>query len=377
MVFSHPSSAISIQFLLVCLSISEMETTTTSSTNSTTRRPILLIHGGAGTISKSVITEKQANQFQSSLERILTSAYQVLLKDGGNALDAVTEAVRLLEEDPLYNAGKGSVFTSAGTHEMDASIMDGRDLKAGAVGGVGIIRNPVLAARAIMEKTPHVMMIGKGAEDFIRDKAPEIELVDPSFFFTEHRYNQLLNVQKENKHSIVLDHSSNPIKVKEEEEKELKEEDKGYLSEKKFGTVGAVALDINGNLAAATSTGGMTNKLVGRVGDSPIVGSGVYANNKTVAVSTTGTGEMFIRSVASYTVSAMMEFGGYSLEKAAHETIFTKLTEIDGDGGLIAIDRDGNFTMPFNTEGMYRGYIQEKDKPNAFLYGPNESNLNK
>ncbi|NNM24203.1 MAG: isoaspartyl peptidase/L-asparaginase, partial [Flavobacteriaceae bacterium] len=252
------------------------------------------------------------------------------LEAGGAALDAVETSVRLLEDSPLFNAGKGSVFTAEGTHEMDAAIMDGSNLEAGAVTMVTGIKNPVCLARDVMEKSNHVFLAGKGAMQFARSL--DYEFLSPDYFYDEVRYKQWQGIKGSD--DFQLDHS--------------------VKKDGKFGTVGAVACDSEGNVAAATSTGGMTNKKWGRVGDSPMIGSGNYANNKTCAVSCTGSGEYFIRGVVAYDVSCLMEFKGLSLEEAASEVIHTRIKEINGDGGLIAVDAEGNIAMPFNTEGMYR-----------------------
>ncbi|KAF2071260.1 hypothetical protein CYY_007418 [Polysphondylium violaceum] len=329
-------------------------------------KAIIVIHGGAGTIIKANMTDEKEEKFLNSLKAILVRGRE-MLSNGSSALDVVQEAVRMFEEDTLYNAGRGSVFTSDAINEMDASIMDGRNIKAGGVASVSTIRNPIIAARKVMECTPHVLLIGKGAELFAQKNG--VEIVDPSFFYTENRYQQLLRAKEEQ--SLLLDHDG---ANKVEERKQENSNDSKATStdpidpDKKFGTVGAVALDIHGNLASATSTGGMTNKMTGRVGDSPIIGAGCYANNKTVAVSTTGTGEMFMRTLAAYDVSAMMEYTGCTVEEAAKKVVFEKLLSIQGEGGLIAVDKNGNFSMTFNSEGMYRGYCKVNQEPNAFIY---------
>ncbi|KAM9982919.1 hypothetical protein ACTFIZ_007446 [Dictyostelium cf. discoideum] len=322
------------------------------------KKSVLVIHGGAGVISKSTISKEREEIFLNSLKNILLAG-KIILKQGGTSLDVVQEAVRLLEEDPIYNAGKGSVFTELGTNEMDAAIMDGTNLKAGAVGGVSIIRNPIIAARAVMEHTNHCLLVGKGAENFA--KSMNLEIVEPSFFFTQNRYDQLLRAKDEKK--LILDHDGENLLEKEKE----KEKNNQLLTttisigvdpidpKYKMGTVGAVCLDSFGNLAAATSTGGMTNKMHGRVGDTPIIGAGVYAN-KNVAVSSTGTGEAFMRTVAAFDIAAMMEYGSLSLKDASNKVVMEKLITV-GDGGVICVDKYGNIEMPFNTEGMYRGYV--------------------
>lgn len=308
--------------------------------------PVLVIHGGAGAIARSEVTPELKEQYETALRTILEQASQGLA-NGGSALDAVTEAVRLLEECPLFNAGHGAVFTSAATHELDASIMDGATGRCGAVANITNIRNPVLAARTVMEHSPHVLMVGRGAEDYLQECG--LETVDNTFFSTQNRRDQLDRVQQTGRDTMVLDHDAQarataavpPI-----------DEDR------KFGTVGAVAVDAQGNLAAATSTGGMTNKRPGRVGDSPIIGAGCYALNDSCAVSATGTGEAFIRAVAAHDIAARMRYAGATLEQACHTVVHEKLPLVDGAGGLIAVDTHGNVCMPFNTQGMYRGYIR-------------------
>lgn len=265
-----------------------------------------------------------------------------VLRDGGSCLDAVTAAVIRLEDNPLFNAGRGSVYNHVGRHEMDAAIMDGKGLGAGAVSGVGNVRNPVLLARAIMEHSQHVMLSGLGAEEFAESQSLEFE--EDAYFDTEHRYKQWQQLM--NTEQTMLDHSGKP--------------------ENKMGTVGAAALDRYGNLAAATSTGGMTNKRFGRIGDTPMIGAGTYANDKTCAISCTGHGELFIRSVVAYDISCLMEYKGLSLEEASRIVVMDKLVEIGGEGGLVAVDAAGNIAMPFNSEGMYRASV---DKNGVEFYG--------
>ncbi|MEQ9919125.1 isoaspartyl peptidase/L-asparaginase [Pectobacterium aroidearum] len=313
-------------------------------------KPVIVIHGGAGALTHEAMTAGKRRRYLSALTEIVASG-QRILAENGSALDAVTEAVRLLEECPLFNAGHGSVFTHAETHELDASIMDGRTLDAGAVSCVSHIRNPILAARTVLEASPHVMFTADGAEAFAQQHG--LERVDPTFFSTEERRKQLRHAQA-GEGKVILDHdapSDDPIDP-----------------ERKFGTVGAVALDSAGNLAAATSTGGMTNKQAGRVGDSPIIGAGCYANNQTVAVSCTGTGEVFMRAVAAYDISALMEYAGLTLQQASDRVVMEKLVRMDGIGGLIAVDKAGNIALPFNSEGMYRGYGYVGEEPVADIY---------
>jgi beta-aspartyl-peptidase (threonine type) len=277
------------------------------------------------------------------LDLALEAGYEVL-KKGGSSLDAVEVSVKLLEDTPLFNAGKGSVFTAEGTHEMDAAIMDGKELDAGAVSLITGIRNPVALARDVMEKSDHVFLAGDGAMRFAKSNGYNFEKEE--YFFDEVRYRQWQGIKDSDK--FQLDHS--------------------VKNEGKFGTVGAVACDANGNLAAATSTGGMTNKKWGRVGDSPMIGIGNYANNKTCAVSCTGSGEFFIRGVVAYDVSCLMEYKGLTLEAAASEVIHKRILEIGGDGGLIAVDTKGNISMPFNTEGMYRALKTFEGKKEISIY---------
>lgn len=322
-------------------------------------QPIVAIHGGAGAMSRAAMTPEQERKYLGALTDVLTAA-QAVLAGGGSALDAVTEAVRRLEDCPLFNAGHGAVFTSAGTHELDASIMDGATLRSGAIANVNCVRNPIFAARKVMEDSKHVFFVGKGAEDFAR--ASGLEIVDPSYFSTEARREQLLRVQRESPDAAVLDHDGQAMVARAQPAVEPIDPDR------KFGTVGAVAVDAHGNLAAATSTGGITNKQVGRIGDAPLIGAGCYAANNTCAVSTTGTGEMFIRMVAAYDVAAQMEYRGVSLEEAANNVIHEKLPRIQGKGGLIAVDAQGRVALPFNTEGMYRGYARVGEAPVASIY---------
>ncbi|WP_083990245.1 isoaspartyl peptidase/L-asparaginase family protein [Flavihumibacter petaseus] len=318
---------------------------------------VLVIHGGAGTILKSQMSPEKEKAYREGLTQALEKGYAIL-KSGGSALDAVTAAVTVLEDNPLFNAGKGAVFTHEGKNEMDAAIMDGSKQAAGSVAGVTVIRNPILAARAVMEKSNHVMMTGKGAEAFAASQG--IAIVDPSYFYTEERWKSLQRVKTEDSLKTELDHGNKPGNKGTAFQFENKDS--------KFGTVGAVALDKSGNLAAATSTGGMTNKRYGRVGDAPIIGAGTYANNATCAVSCTGWGEYFIRLVVAKSISDQMEYGHRSLDEATRDLIMTKVPALGGDGGLIAVDREGNYAMPFNTEGMYRGVVKADGKIEVYIY---------
>ncbi|HHT1703100.1 TPA: beta-aspartyl-peptidase [Citrobacter freundii] len=309
-------------------------------------KAVIAIHGGAGAITRSQLSQEQELRYIQALSDIVETG-QRMLEDGRSALDVVTEAVRQLEECPLFNAGIGAVYTRDETHELDACVMDGNTLNAGAVAGVSHLRNPILAARLVMEHSPHVMMIGEGAENFAI--AQGMERVSADIFSTPERYTQLLAARTAGE--TVLDHSASPLD-----------------ENNKMGTVGAVALDMFGNLAAATSTGGMTNKLPGRVGDSPLVGAGCYANNASVAVSCTGTGEVFIRALAAYDIAALMDYGGLSLSEACERVVMEKLPALGGSGGLIAIDHEGNVALPFNSEGMYRAWGYAGDTPTTGIY---------
>jgi len=295
----------------------------------------LAIHGGAGTIARSKMTPGIERDIRAGLRRALDAGHEIL-KGGGSSLDAVVASVRAMEDDPLFNAGKGAVFTSAGTHEMDAAIMDGKTLMAGAVGGLRRVKNPISLARAVMEHSPHVMFVGDGAELFAKEIGAE--LVDEEYFYTEERWQALQRVQKA--------------------EAEARVSGKAFIvsDQDRHGTIGAVALDRAGNLAAATSTGGNTNKRPGRLGDTPIIGAGTYANNQTCAMSATGDGEYFIRLVAGHEISALMEHCAMPLGRAA-QVVIDKITKLGAAGGLIAIDRAGNISLPFNTAGMYRGHV--------------------
>jgi beta-aspartyl-peptidase (threonine type) len=302
----------------------------------------LVVHGGAGTIERSKMTAEKESQYRAGLERALTAGYEIL-KRGGSSLDATEAAVRVLEDDSHFNAGKGAVFTSAGTNEMDAAIMDGKTLQAGAVASIKRIKNPVSLARLVMDKSGHVMMDGEGAEAFAQENGVEL-LSDQKYFYTQERWDALQKIKTAEKQRTG--HAGKAFVITDQD---------------RHGTVGAVALDQNGNLAAATSTGGTTNKRPGRVGDSPVIGAGTYANNGTCAVSATGDGEYFIRATVAHDVSALMEYRGMSLKEAA-QSVLDKVARLGGAGGLIAIDRKGNVALPFNTSGMYRGYVDPSGK---------------
>ncbi|HUP64016.1 MAG TPA: isoaspartyl peptidase/L-asparaginase [Thermoanaerobaculia bacterium] len=313
-------------------------------------KTVLVIHGGAGTIRKANMTPEVEREYREKLSEALRAGHAILAR-GGSSLDAVEATIHIMEDSPLFNAGKGAVFTHEGRNELDASIMDGRNRAAGAVAGVSVIRHPISAARAVMEKSEHVLLSGKGADLFAT--AQGLEVVDPSWFWTERRWKEL---QKK-----LMEEGAPGAKA------EIEENQAGEPSSHKFGTVGAVALDRAGNLAAGTSTGGRTNKRWARVGDSPIIGAGTWADNKTCAVSGTGHGEFFIRWVVAYDVAALMSYAGLSVEEAAARVIAT-LKDVEGEAGLIALDAKGNFAMPFNTEGMYRGWIRADGEPHVQLY---------
>jgi beta-aspartyl-peptidase (threonine type) len=319
-----------------------------------TPRPALAIHGGAGTLLRQQMSEAQAARYTTALHEVLTAGER-LLAAGAPALEVVTEAVRQLEECELFNAGKGSVYTAAGTHELDACVMEGQTRRAGAVAGLSRTRNPVRAALAVLRHSEHLMFFGAAADAFAA--AHGIEQMDPAWFGTPARLAQLHAAQAA-AGGALLDHDGAQLVTAE-----------GPLDERsKFGTVGAVALDAAGHLAAATSTGGMTNKQPGRIGDTPIVGAGCYANDATVAVSCTGTGEAFIRALAAHEVSALIAYRGLSLREAAEQVVHQTLPPLDGEGGLIAIAANGDISMPFNTEGMYRGFVRVGELPQAFIY---------
>ena len=302
----------------------------------------LVIHGGSGNISRERMSLEQEAVYLEKLNEAL-QAGEAILKEGGSSLDAIVSAIKVLEDSPLFNAGKGAVFNYEGRNELDASIMDGSTLQAGAVAGITNVKNPITAARKVMEQSSHVMLTGRGAEQFAFEQG--LEIVDPSYFFDQRRWDQYREYLR---NSTQLRGVADP--------------------DNKMGTVGAVALDMHGNLAAGTSTGGMTGKRFGRIGDSPIIGAGNYANNQSCAVSATGHGEYFIRNVVAYDVSAQMIYLGKSLEEAGNAVVMEKLKEQGGDGGIIAVDKDGNVAMPFNTTGMFRGYIKSTGETKVSIF---------
>ncbi|WP_300603261.1 isoaspartyl peptidase/L-asparaginase family protein [Niabella sp.] len=320
-----------------------------------TTRYVMVIHGGAGTIEKQFMTPEKEKAYTDALTEALQNGYN-LIKEGKPSMDAVQAAINVMENAPLFNAGKGAVFTHDGKNELDASIMDGQTLKAGAVAGVTNIKNPINAARAVMERSEHVMMVGRGAEQFAA--ANGCDTVPPSYFFTQERWDQLQRTIKEEEKGRAAFNDVDPRKSRIYG---ISEKDK------KFGTVGAVALDKNGNLAAGTSTGGMTNKKYGRVGDSPIIGAGTYCNNATAGISCTGWGEYYIREVAANRMSSLIELKKLSVQEAAKQVI-TEIGKMGGDGGIIGLDKSGQVAMAFNTSGMYRGTVDENGNISIHIY---------
>jgi beta-aspartyl-peptidase (threonine type) len=307
----------------------------------------LALHGGAGTIARQLLTPSAEREYRQALHDALTAGYE-LLRQGASALDAVEHTVVQLENCPLFNAGRGAVFTHEGHHEMDASVMVGHSRLAGAVTGVRAIQNPIRAARLVMEKSEHVLLAWPGAEEFARQQG--LPMQPPEYFFTEHRYQQLQEALTAGR--VQLDHAAplvEPLPFDED-------------PKKKMGTVGAVARDQHGHLAAATSTGGMTNKRFSRVGDSPLIGAGTWADNRTCAISCTGHGEFFIRAVVAHDVACLMEYRGLSLAEACRVVVHDKLAPVGGEGGLVAVDAAGNIALPFNSEGMYRASLSS-DSP--------------
>ena len=297
----------------------------------------IVIHGGAGTILKSNMTDEKEAIYIAKLKEAIKVGYRIL-ENGGTSLDAVEKTINILEDSPLFNAGKGAVFTNNETNELDASIMTGHDLNAGAIAGVKNIKNPISAARIVMTNSNHVLLSGDGASEFAQEQG--LEIVDPEYFYTEKRFQSLQRIKEKEK--VKLDHDGKSAFYNEE------------IKDSKYGTVGCVALDRHGNITAGTSTGGMTNKRWNRIGDSPLIGAGTYANNSTCGVSSTGWGEYFIRGMVAYDISALMDYKNYSLKQAAQEVIQNKLTNLGGTGGIVAVDKNGNMVFEFNTAGMFR-----------------------
>ena len=317
------------------------------------KKYVMVIHGGAGTILKKNMTPEKEAAYIGALTQALKAGYAEI-QAGKKSLDAVEATIHVMENSPLFNAGKGAVFTHDGRNELDAAIMDGKTQMAGSVAGVTTVKNPISAARAVMEKSEHVMMVGSGADLFAKDAG--LEIVDPKYYWTKERWDGLQQAIKEDSTKAVLDHGSKKSEL-------LGSKNHDY----KFGTVGCVALDKSGNLAAGTSTGGMTNKKYGRVGDAPIIGAGTYCNNETAGISCTGWGEFYIRNVVAKTISDLMEYKGLSVIEAS-KIALDKVGKMGGDGGLIALDKKGNVAMPFNTEGMYRGTITADGKIEVSIY---------
>ncbi len=319
----------------------------------------IVIHGGAGTILKKNMTDSLERAYTQKLEEAIKVGYKII-ENGGTAMEAVTKTINVMEDSPLFNSGKGAVFTHEKRNELDASVMDGATLNAGAVAGVTHIKNPIDLALLVMTESEHVMLSGEGAEEFAKLKG--VALVDPSYFYTEKRMQSLLRVQeRERQKNMKKSGNTATLFAKDP-----------YSRDSKFGTVGCVALDKSGNLAAGTSTGGMTNKRWNRIGDAPIIGAGTYANNATCAVSSTGWGEYFIRAMVAHDISAMMEYKGVTLKEAAREVIQEKVPALGGDGGIVAIDKDGNVTMEFNTAGMYRAHMNAAGDLVVGIYGDEE-----
>jgi beta-aspartyl-peptidase (threonine type) len=318
----------------------------TGQITTTSVKAVLVVHGGAGTILRENLTPQLEAEHLEALEAALRAGYAALQAPDGSALDSVEAAVRYLEDCPLFNAGRGSVFTHDGRIEMDAAVMDGATREAGAITGITTVRNPIALARAVLERSPFVMLAGEGAEAFA--SATGIPRAEPEYFRTEERWQQLQTQRQ-----------------REQDDSELK---MSLSEDNKFGTVGAVAVDRLGNVAAATSTGGMTNKRFGRIGDSPVIGAGTWADNATCAVSATGHGEFFIRYAAAHDIAARMAYGGRSVSEAAHEVVVERLKSAGGAGGVIAIDAHGNAALPFNTSGMYRGYITADGEVTVAIY---------
>jgi beta-aspartyl-peptidase (threonine type) len=328
-----------------------------------------MIHGGAGVIKHGDLTVEKEKEYRAKLEEALMTGYKAL-QSGKTSVDAVEIAIRIMEDSPLFNAGKGAVFTADGKNELDAAIMDGKNLMAGAVAGLHRVKNPITLARAVMEKSPHVMMIGDGAETFAKEVG--IELVDPKYFFTQERWDSLQKVIKEEKEKEKnKKEKTQTVNTKTSENQTYQTTMPDAVLESdynKFGTVGAVALDKDGNVAAGTSTGGMTYKKYGRVGDAPIIGAGTYANNETCAVSATGWGEFFIRIGVAHDIASLMEYRASPIQAAADQVIKGKLQKMGGDGGVIAMDKFGNMAISFNSEGMYRAYVGADGKPVIEIY---------
>ncbi|PKD21526.1 isoaspartyl peptidase [Salegentibacter salinarum] len=349
---------LSLSFILACNTSTEKETEINQTSEAekvqdSVENFAIVIHGGAGTILKENMSDSLERAYKAKLEEAIRTGHEILA-NGGTAIEAVQRTINVMENSPLFNAGKGAVFTNEGKNELDASIMDGETLNAGAVSGVTTVKNPINLAWEVMENSEHVMLSGKGAEQFAEERS--LEIVDPEYFFTENRFKSLERLKAKDSEKTELDHDGKTAFVDP------------FIKDSKFGTVGCAALDKNGNLAAGTSTGGMTNKKWGRIGDAPIIGAGTYANNKTAAISATGWGEFFIRGVVAYDISAMMEYKGISLAEASKEVIQNKNPDLGGNGGIIAIDHEGNVSMEFNTAGMYRAKMNKDGELEIGIY---------
>ncbi|OEY72144.1 isoaspartyl peptidase/L-asparaginase family protein [Salegentibacter salarius] len=348
----------SLSLFLACNTSAEKETQTNETTETKKDQDSvenfgIVIHGGAGTILKENMSDSLEQAYKAKLEEAIRTGHEILA-NGGTAIQAVQRTINIMENSPLFNAGKGAVFTNEGKNELDASIMDGQTLNAGAVSGVTTVKNPINLAWEVMENSEHVMLSGKGAEQFAEER--NLEIVDPEYFYTENRFKSLERLKERDSEKTELDHDGKTAFVDP------------FIKDSKFGTVGCAALDKNGNLAAGTSTGGMTNKKWGRIGDAPIIGAGTYANNKTAAISATGWGEFFIRGVVAYDISALMEYKEMSLAEATKEVIQNKNPELGGSGGIIAIDHQGNVSMEFNTAGMYRAKMNKNGDLEIGIY---------
>ena len=332
---------------IVCISFSCNSNKDSSSAENTLLEKqnefAIIIHGGAGTILKGNLSKEKEKAYRNKLEEAIRIGYAIL-KEGGTSQEAVVKTIQVMEESPLFNAGKGAVFTHEETNELDASFMDGESLNAGAVAGVKNVKSPIELAVKIMTDSDHVMLSGEGASIFAKEKG--LEMVDPAYFYTERRFKSLQRIK--NKAKTELDNNDKKATFYDPD-----------IKNSKFGTVGCVALDKNGNISAGTSTGGMTNKRWGRIGDAPIIGSGTYANNKTCGVSSTGWGEYFIRSQVAYDISAQMEYQKKTLKEATKDVIQNKLTKLGGTGGVVALDKNGNMSFEFNTAGMYRASMND------------------
>mgnify|MGYP006108088167 FL=1 len=343
-----------LSFLIVLLGCKNETTLSSEEKRDATKQNefAIIIHGGAGTILKKNMSDEKEVEYKAKLEEAIKVGHAIL-KNGGTSQDAVLRTIQVMEESPLFNAGKGAVFTHEETNELDASFMDGKTLNAGAVAGVKNVKSPIELAIKIMTDSDHVMLSGKGASIFAKEKG--LEIVDPSYFYTESRFKSLQRIK--NSVKTELDHDDKKAAFYDAD-----------IKNSKFGTVGCVALDKNGNISAGTSTGGMTNKRWGRIGDAPIIGSGTYANNKTCGVSSTGWGEYFIRGQIAYDISAQMEYQQKTLKEATSDVIQNKLTKLGGTGGVVALDKNGNMSFEFNTAGMYRASMNDKGELVVKIY---------